>query len=274
MTFSDRRLPLAIAASVGVILGAFALMAPDFLPTPELGNRYASPWTTPPFGTDERGIPLWTVAAQGAAIVALPALLAGLVVAAAATAAGLLRCSSWVRLDAAVQLVGEMVGALPRMVVVLVVAVMMPRTAKGLLPVALTWALLAAPGAMDEAAAAAGRLGGARFVEALRAHGFSSTRILLLHVVGYNLRPVVARVAAETAMQVVYLEIALSYLAVSQGEPSLTHLDSEFSWANLLYQGYSALLGEPLWHAGVLGLGLVGLVAVAALSARSAARAR
>ena len=62
-----------------------------------------------------------------------------------------------------------------------------------LFPIGLAWAILAAPGAMDEAAATAGRLGGARFVEALRAHGFSSARILLYHVIWLNLRAVLVR---------------------------------------------------------------------------------
>jgi ABC-type dipeptide/oligopeptide/nickel transport system permease subunit len=270
-----RRLPgLALAATLLGALVALAAAAPEFLPPPDLAATRLPPWEAPPFGTDERGIPLWAIAAQGAQIVAVPAVVAALVVAAAATAAGLLRCSSWTRLDGAVQFLGELVGALPRMVVILVVAVLVPRTHKSLMPVALTWALLAAPGAMDEAAAAAARLGGARFVEALRAHGFSATRILLGHVVWGNLRPVLVRQAAETAMHVVFLEIALSYLTVRESEPSLTHLDSEASWATLLYQGYASLLGERLWHGGALGLLLIGLVALAATSVRHAARAR
>lgn len=270
-----RRAPALWAAAIllGGLVG-LAAVAPDFLPTPVPQRAWLPPWLAPPFGTDERGIPLWTVAAQGASIVAVPAVVAAFVVALAATAAGLLRCSTWTRLDGAVQLAGELVGALPRMVVVLVVAVLVPRTDKSLMPVALTWAVLAAPGAMDEAAAAAARLGGARFVEALRAHGFSATRILLGHVVGRNLRPVLVRQAAETAMHVVFLEIALSYLTVSQSEPSLTHLDSELSWATLLYHGYASLLGERLWYAGMLGLVLVGVVAAAATAVRHAARAR
>jgi len=265
---------LVSAMAMFGVLAILALVAPDFVSTPDLTARYSPPWDSPPFGRDERGIPLVDYAAQGARIVLVPALAAGLLTAAAATLAGLVRCAGWTWLDSALQIAGELLGSLPRLVVILVIALLLPPGWRALLPIALAWAVLAAPGAMDEAAATAGRLGGTRFVEALRAHGFSSPRILLYHVIWLNLRAVLARQAAEVAMQVVFLEIALSYLAVSRNEPSFTHADSTFSWATLLYLGYTAALGEPLWHALFLGLGLVAVVAIFARSTRSAARAR
>ena len=261
----------------GVILGGLLLasvLAPEFVDTPLLDQKYFGPLDAPPLGMDDRGVPLHQYAMQGAAIVTLPSLAAGLLVMAFATLAGLIRCAGLSWADTAIQAFAELVGSLPRLVVILVVALMLPPTWKVLLPIALTWAILAAPGAMDEAAATAGRLGGARFVEALRAHGFSAFRIYLYHVVWLNLRAVIARQGAEVTMQVVFLEIALSYLAVSRNEPSFTHSDGTYSWATLLYQGYKALLGEPLVHAMVAGLGLVALVAVLAQSVRMAARAR
>ncbi|MEQ1572040.1 MAG: hypothetical protein ABMA64_40810 [Myxococcota bacterium] len=255
------------------LLGASAI-APEFLSVPEPSRAYLLPWEAPPFGTDDRGIGLHEVALQGAAIVTLPALASAAVVALLATIAGLVRCMGFTWLDGALHGVMELVGSLPRLVVVLVVALILPRGWEGLLPIGLTWALLAAPGAMDEAAATAGRLGGERFVEALRAHGFSSTRIHLYHVVWLNLRPVLVRQAAEVLMQVVFLEIGLSYLALRRSEPSFTHPDSSFSWATLLYQGYTALLGVELWHALALGLALVAAVALLSTSLRLAARPR
>lgn len=277
MTELARAQRYAWMAMAGIILGSLLLasgMAPDFVDTPLPDARHLGPLQHPPLGTDDRGIPLHQYAMQGAAIVTLPALAAGALVMALATLAGLVRCAglSWV--DGAIQVVAELVGSLPRLVVVLVVALMLPPTWKTLLPIALTWALLAAPGAMDEAAATAGRLGGARFVEALRAHGFSATRTYLVHVIGLNLRPVIVRQGAEVMMQVVFLEIALSYLAVSGNEPSFTHPDSTYSWATLLYLGYTWLLGENLGHAMALGLGLVAAVAMLAQAIRLAARAR
>lgn len=265
---------LYAAAALFAALAAASLAAPEFLPTPELSAAYALPWDAPPLGNDDRGLPLHLHALQGAAIVTLPSVFAAIVVAALATFAGLVRCLGLPWLDGALHVIGEFTGALPRMVVVLVAALVVPREWKSLYPIALTWALLSAPGAMDEAAATAGRLGGERFVESLKAHGFSATRIYGYHVLWLNLRPVLARLAGEVLMQVVFLEIALSYLALRRNEPSFTHPDSASSWAVLLYQGYTAMLGVPLYHALALGLLLVAAVATFAQFLRLGARAR
>lgn len=264
-------------ATAGVILSTLlvsALFAPDFVDTPQLDQRFLGPLEAPPLGRDDRGIPLHQYAMQGAAIVTLPALGAGGLVMFLATLAGLVRCAGMSWVDSVIQALGELVGSLPRLVVILVVALMLPQDWKTLGPIGLTWAVLAAPGAMDEAASTAGRIGGARFVEALRAHGFSAGRTYLYHVTWLNLRPVIVRQGAEVTMQVVFLEIALSYLALSRNEPSLTHSDATYSWATLLYQGYTAFLGRDLYHAMALGLGLVAMVAVMAQALRIAARAR
>jgi len=269
------RAAFATWAVLGTLVGgASALLAPDHLPSPEPSLAAAPPWRVPPFGADSRGIPLLAYALQGARILAGPTLLAATVVSLASMSAGLVRCTAGPVVDRSLAVVAEVLGALPRMVVVLAVALLLPRDWRAFAPIALTWALLAAPGAMDEAAAAAGRLGGERFVEALRAHGLSRFRIYVVHVIGLNLRPVIVRQGAEVAMQVVFLEIALSYLAVFLNEPSFTHPAGQHSWAIILYEGYKALLGFPLWHAAALGLGLVALTASVALGLRHATRAR
>ncbi len=271
-----RRWPagLVVGACLSLLLVA-ALLAPEHLPDLQPALRYAPPSALPPFGADDGGRPLLAYAQQGARVAVLPAVAAGLLVGLLATLGGLIRAMGFHRLDRTVQAVGEVVGALPRMVVVLVVALVLPRDARGLLPLAITWAVLAAPGAMDEAAAVAERLGGARFVEALRAHGYSATRIFGYHLVALNLRPVVLRQLAEVSMQVVFLEIALSYLALAQDQPSFTHPDSLKSWADLLNLGYTSLiLDVPTGHALALGLTLIGVVAVLALALGRAVRSR
>jgi hypothetical protein len=96
----------------------------------------------------------------------------------------------------------------------------------------------------------------------------------LRHFVALNLRPVVVRQAIETVMQVVFLEIALSYLALSDSQPSFTHGDSVRSWADILYLGYQVILDVETGHALALGLGLVGVVALMSLSVTWAVRAR
>lgn len=263
---------LASVILVGLLIASVA--APDFVDTPRPDQAFLGPFEELPFGTDDRGIPLVQYAMQGARIVTVPALAGGLLVMVLATISGLIRCAGMTWIDTAIQAMAEILGSLPRMVVILVVALSLPPTWKILMPIALVWGILAAPGAMDEAAATAGRLGGARFVEALRAHGFSAFRIYMYHVVWLNLRPVIVRQGAEVTMQVVFLEIALSYLSVSRNEPSFTHSDATYSWATLLYQGYTSALGQPLYHSAVLGLLLVAAVAVLAQSLRYAARAR
>ncbi len=258
-----------------LLLGWAAWVAPEHLSEPDSALAYASPSELPPFGADHRGRSLTEYGSQGARVVAGPSITAGLVVMFFAVVGGLLSCTGSSRVGTVIQAFGEVVGALPRMLVILVVALVVPKDARGLLPLALAWAVLAAPGAMDEAAAVASRLGGARFVEALRAHGYSGLRIFGWHVMALNLRPVVVRQGAEVMMQVVFLEIALSYLAVAEDQPSFTHADSLVSWADLLNLGYPALvLDVPTTHALVLGLVLIGVVAAMSLCLGVAARAR
>lgn len=271
-----RKVALAVAlVCFGTLLG-LGLTAPEHLAVPDLSKVYQGFAEAPPFGTDQRGRPLLEYAQQGAAVILFPSLFAGLFVGLMGVVGGLLRCVGSARVDTVVQAFSEIVGSLPRMVVILVVALLIPAGSRGLLPLALAWAVLASPGAMDEAASVAERLGGARFVEALRAHGFSWSRVFLYHIVALNLRPVVVRQAAETAMQVTFLEIALSYLAAQENQSSFTHADDVKSWANLLEVGYPSLVlpEVPTQHALILGLGLVGLVTVMSLSFSSAARAR
>lgn len=267
-----------VAAVLAVLCFGLVLVpsffAPEHLSPSDLSLSYATPGGLPPFGADSMGRPLLEYAMQGSQVIALPSVLAGLIVMLMAVLGGLLACTQSHRLEAFSRGVGELLGALPRMVVVLIVALLMPADSRSLYPIAITWALLAAPGAMDEASAVASRLGGARFVEALRAHGFSRTRIYLWHIIGLNLRPVVVRQGVETLMQVVFLEIALSYLAVQDTQPSFTHGDSEMSWADLLYLGYQAFLDVPIWHALQLGVGLIGLVALCTVLVGHAVRAR
>jgi ABC-type dipeptide/oligopeptide/nickel transport system permease subunit len=273
----SRRTALLVAGALAVTLALLGVTAPRSLPEVSgelLAN--AGPLDAPPFGNDPRGRPWLAYAQQGASVILGPAAFAAGIVSIMAVLGGLLRCVGSARIDGVVQAFGELLGALPRMVVVLVVALLLRGGTPSLVPLALTWALLSSPNAMDEAASVAERLGGARFVEALRAHGFSWSRIFLWHVVALNLRPVVVRQAAETVMQVTFLEIALSYLCLASEQPSITHPDLFHSWADILQVGYLsvAVEGTPTMHALVLGLGLLGTVTAMSLLVTHAARAR
>ena len=226
-------------------------------------------------GTNRSGVPLIEYASQGAKIVLFPSIFAGLLTCLFAILGGLLRCVNVPFVDSVTQIFAEIVGALPRMVVIVICALLLPREIRGLLPLAILWSILSAPTAMDEAGAVAMRLGGARFVEALRAHGFGAFRIYLYHIVALNLRPVVVRQGAEVMMQVVFLELSLSYLAIVAESGSLTHSDDVRSWAELLHMGYAAVVvNEPSMHALVIGLALITLIVVMATSLSTMARAR
>lgn len=271
----DRRLAAGLALALFVGLAVAGLLAPEHLSAAAPDRAWLGPLDAPPFGTDQRGRPLWEYAAQGAGIIAFPALAAGLLVGLLAVVGGVLRCVQSPVGNALVLAFGEVVGSLPRMVVLLIAALVLPESARGLLALGLVLAVLSGPNAMDEAGAVAERLGGARFVEALRAHGFSWARVFLYHVVLLNLRPVVVRQAAETAMQVGFLEMALSYLSLQQNQPGFTHSDNVRSWADLLQVGYPSLvLDVPTGHALALGLALAGLLTLGARLATYAARAR
>ena len=144
-----------------VLLAGAAVFAPQHLSEPDLSLSFAGPDRLYPFGADQRGRPLLQYAQQGASVILWPAMAAGALVGFMGVLGGLLRCVGDQRIDAGVSAFGEVVGALPRMVVILVAALLIPSGSRGLLPLALAWAILASPGAMDEAAAVAERLGGA-----------------------------------------------------------------------------------------------------------------
>ena len=270
-----RRIYIVLAIVCFVTLLGLAWVAPDLSSSANRSNSSLKPWEYWPLGTDRYGRPIIDYATQGARVIALPSLVAGLLVALFGMGGGLIRCVEVPTLQAAVQFVGEIIGALPRMVVILVVALLLPLDWRSLMPRAVVWAVLCAPGAIDEAGAVAARLGGTRFVEALKAHGFGAWRIYVHHIVLLNLRPVLVRQGAEAMMTVAFLEVALSYLAVVEDQSSFTHSDNLRSWADLLKEGYLwVALGIDSSHVLFVGLGMLGLIVLTATALTKAAEAR
>ena len=274
---TKRKMYIGLAIVCFSLLIIMAWSAPELPSSIDRSQRSLKPWEFPPFGTDMNGRPLIEYATQGARVIALPSLLTGVLVALFGMLGGLLRCVDWPIMQAAVQFFGEIVGALPRMVVILVVALLLPLDWRSLTPLAIVWAVLSAPGAIDEAGAVAARLGGTRFVGALKAHGFGAWRIYMHHIVALNLRPVLVRQGAEAMMTVAFLEVALSYLAVVQDQSSFTHSDNLRSWADLLKEGYLWLAVPGMddsAHVLFVGLGMLGLVVLTATALSKAAEAR
>ena len=253
-----------------------AWSAPDLPSSIDRSQRSLKPWEFPPFGTDMNGRPLIEYATQGARVIAIPSLLTGVLVALFGMLGGLLRCVDWPIMQAAVQFFGEIVGALPRMVVILVVALLLPLDWRSLTPLAIVWAVLSAPGAIDEAGAVAARLGGTRFVEALKAHGFGAWRIYMHHIVALNLRPVLVRQGAEAMMTVAFLEVALSYLAgckISLHSPIQTIcVMGRFVEGGVLWLAVPGM--DDSAHVLFVGLGMLGLVVLTATALSKAAEAR
>ena len=270
-----RQIYIVMALFCFVTLLFLAWNAPELPSTIDRSQRSLKPWEYWPLGTDMNGRPLIEYATQGARVIAVPSFVAGTLVAFFGMVGGLIRCVEVPTLQAVVQFGGEIIGALPRMVVILVVALLLPMDWRSLMPLAIVWSILCAPGAIDEAGAVAARLGGTRFVEALKAHGFGAWRIYIHHIVVLNLRPVLVRQGAEAMMTVAFLEVALSYLAVVEDQSSFTHSDNLRSWADLLKEGYLWLaLGIDSSHVLFVGLGLLGLVVMTATAITKAAEAR
>ena len=118
----NRTPAIALAVICFAILMVATLTAQDDLGPMVLGGKLTGPIDAFPFGTDTRGRSLGKYAAQGAKVVAFPSLIAGLVVCLFGVMGGLLRCVGSDKINAPIQWLTEIVGALPRMVVILVVA--------------------------------------------------------------------------------------------------------------------------------------------------------
>ena len=131
MSHPDKRLsgrtkPIAVAALSFSALMVAAALAPEFLGDINPDQALKGPLDVFPFGTDTRGRALVDYATQGARVVALPALAAGVLVGLFGVIGGILRCVGSERVNALLQAFSEIVGALPRMVVILVVALLVP----------------------------------------------------------------------------------------------------------------------------------------------------
>ena len=133
----NRRLYIVLAVACFALLLALAWSAPDLPSTIDRSQRSLKPWEFWPLGTDMNGRPLIEYATQGARVIAVPSLVAGVLVAFFGMIGGLLRCVELPTIQTTVQFVGEVIGALPRMVVILVVALLLPMDWRSLMPLAI-----------------------------------------------------------------------------------------------------------------------------------------
>ena len=177
----NRRLYIVLAVVCFFILLALAWSAPELPSTIDRSQRSLKPWEYWPLGTDMNGRPLIEYATQGARVIAVPSLVAGVLVAFFGMLGGLLRCIELPTMQTTVQFIGEVIGALQDGLLGGGFAV-----ADGLAffdAIGHRVGDTCAPCAIDEAVAA--RLGGTR-LEALKAHGFGAWRIYMHHIVVLN----------------------------------------------------------------------------------------
>ena len=273
---------LGLGSGLLGILVVMSLLAPENLSMPVCSGFkrcIEGPLQHPPFGTDTRGIPLLEYVMQGAKIVTLPAIISGLLVAFLSTIAGLARCASLTWVDTIIQAVSEIMGALPEIVVVLVIALAIPREWRGLLPIDIAWALMSTPGAMDEAASCAGRLEVRDLLRPSRRMAFRQCEFMGIMSHGLIFEQFWYDKGQRLPCRLYFRNCPVLPSRTIQG-PAFTHSDSTYSWAELLYFGYQSIISgewygeDSLMHAMVVGLGFIVLTAFIAHCFRLGARER
>jgi len=220
-----RRLALAVLALVA-LAWAWTLLVPyDVVADVDPARAEMGPSAAHWLGTDHLGRDVAKRLVQASRAFALPglgaALTAGVLGLAFGTAAGWLGGT----VEQGVRLGFTVVGAVPRLILVLLAATIVGDDPAVL---AVATGLVCAPEVGAAVAARLGDLRRAEFVLALRAHGVSDGRILAFHLLWVNARGVVARQVLTAFGWYVGLETTLSYLGgfgVQEPEPS---------WGNMI----------------------------------------
>ena len=260
MRLRDGRALFGIAVIAAVALAALAaplvtsgnpntqgdIVATRFLPplASDVHNRFHA------LGTDHFGRDVWTRLVYGARISLGVGLLAVLISVAIGTtvgaAAGYLR--GW--LSTALLAFTDFALALPRVVLLLLLAALWRPSA------ALVVVVLGVTGWMPIARLVHGEVRGLAvrpFVEGARAVGASRARLLWRHILPNALTPVIVAAALGVG-NAILLEAGLSYLGVGVQPPTA-------SWGSMIASGRDTLVNAP-WVATAPGLALV-LVVVA-----------
>lgn len=243
---NGRRLAMGLFAAL-LLLWAVALLVPyDVVGDvhPELAD--AAPSAAHWLGTDHLGRDVSRRLVTASRAFVLPGLgaagVAGIVGLTLGTVAGWFGGAA----EQLVRLMFTVVGAIPRLVLVLLAATILGDT-----PVLLALAagLVCAPELGSAVAARLGELRRAEFVLALRAHGIPDGRILGYHLLWVNARGVVARQLFTVFGYYVGLETTLSYLGgfgIQEPAPS---------WGNMVAFEFGRPDGNPFaWLAPALAL--------------------
>lgn len=230
---------LAVAALVllSYLLGMFGWLPhdPDGM---DLAGMLAGPLTEGHvLGTDFLGRDLLTRLILGIQAYFLPGLLAIVIALTLGAALGVLAGYRGGRSEIAVGYVTNLVDALPRLVLMLlVIAAFKP----GITIIMVVLGLTSAPTVAMLVKGKILMLKQRNFIESAVALGISPARIIFKHVLWYNCRALLLIQATLGMAEAVLLETSLSYLGFGVQEPTP-------SWGNMVHAGANYLLQGNFW---------------------------
>jgi peptide/nickel transport system permease protein len=204
----------------------------------DLANMLAAPLTEGHLlGTDYMGRDLQTRLILGIQAYFLPGLLSIVIALALGAALGVLAGYRGGRSETAVTYVTNLVDALPRLVLMLlVIAAFKP----GIYTIMVVLGLTSAPTVAMLVQGKILMLRQRNFIESAVALGISPARIILKHILWYNCRALLLIQATLGMAEAVLLETSLSYLGFGVQEPTP-------SWGNMVQAGANYLLQGNFW---------------------------
>ena len=219
-----------------VVIAALAapLVAPSSPDALDLAARRAAPSLSHWFGTDELGRDVLTRVLYGARISLAIGVLSAVISVALGSVVGAVGGFVGVWVDAAFMRITDAMLAIPRLPFLMIAAAILQPSVPMLI------ALVGVAGWMETARIVRAEvlsLAERGFVEAARATGVSSVRILLAHILP-NVLGIIAVSATLAVGRGILLESALSFFGVGVQPPAA-------SWGNMLYQAQTALSSEP-----------------------------
>ncbi len=249
-SFQRNRLAVAGVFVVG-LLYAVTLLAPFLAPfDPALQGDLARSGFLPPstrhwFGTDRLGRDVLSRVLYGARVSLAIGFIATAISVSLGTMLGAVAGYLGGRVDAAIMRLTDMVLAFPRLILlILVVALFQPSVLVIILVLGLTqW-----PGTTRIVRGEALSLREREFIQAARALGFGSGRVILRHLVPNLLAPVIVTATLGIGNTIV-LEAGLSFLGLGPPPPIPT-------WGGMVAAGGETLL-EAWWVATFPGLTIV-----------------
>ena len=221
-----------------LVFVAMALFAPFLAPADPLSinvvNKFQSPSLSHWAGTDQLGRDLLSRIIWGARVALGIAVTTVVIAGAVGLILGLIAGYGPRWLDAVLVLLFDAMSSLPMIMFALaVITVVGPGTDTLILVVV----LVSIPGYARLIRAQTLSLRESDFIQAERAMGASSGRIILLHLLPNVVGPLVVLLSMDIPL-IIMLEAGLSYLNLGVRPPAP-------SWGNILYDGYTSLRSAP-----------------------------